>query len=119
MRNTTAITILLLFALPLLTACSKKSDNGGGATADCSTVNNKAFAADITPIFQANCSLAGCHASGSNSGPGALVTYAQISSAKSSIRASVVNGSMPQGRSLTAAQKNSIICWIDSGAPNN
>jgi hypothetical protein len=26
---------------------------------------------------------------------------------------------MPQGPTLTTAQKNSIICWIDSGAPNN
>jgi hypothetical protein len=26
---------------------------------------------------------------------------------------------MPQGSTLTTAQKNSILCWIDSGAPNN
>jgi hypothetical protein len=26
---------------------------------------------------------------------------------------------MPQGSSLSTSQKNSILCWIDSGAPNN
>jgi hypothetical protein len=31
----------------------------------------------------------------------------------------IVSGTMPQNATLTPAQKNSIICWIDSGAPNN
>jgi hypothetical protein len=31
----------------------------------------------------------------------------------------VLSGLMPQNATLTTAQKNTIICWIDSGAPNN
>jgi len=26
---------------------------------------------------------------------------------------------MPKTGSITTAQKNSILCWVDSGAPNN
>ena len=62
---------------------------------------------------------AGCHGIGSLNGPGPLLSYTQIFNARSSIRIAVSNGTMPQTGSLTTAQKNSIICWIDSGAPNN
>ena len=45
--------------------------------------------------------------------------HAEINAAKVQIRAAVLSGSMPKNGSLTAAQKNSIICWIDAGAANN
>lgn len=110
----TAISFLFLITL----SCSK--DNGGGTTTvDCSTVTNKAFAADVNPIIQGTCNISGCHAAGSFNGPGALTNYAQISAAGSSIKTSVSSGRMPQGGSLSTAQKNSIICWINSGTPNN
>jgi len=113
--------ILLIIILPVFftLSCSKDGGSGGGFTVDCSIVTNKAFAADISPIIQASCNIAGCHAAGSFNGPGALTNYAQISSASSSIRPAIASGRMPQTGTLTTAQKNSIICWIDSGAPNN
>jgi len=109
------LTIASVFAV--LYACSKSSDSTGsvncGGTA-------KSFSSDVNPIIQATCTTnSGCHGSGSNNGPGELLTYSQIFSARSSIRSAVVSGSMPKTGGLTAAQKNAIICWIDSGAPNN
>ena len=99
----------------LLLACSK---NNVDYTADCSTT--KYYAADVSPIIQSYCATnSGCHASGSSNGPGALTTYAQVYGARSDIRKDVANGSMPRNGSLTNDQKNAIICWIDSGAPNN
>jgi len=104
----------------LASGCSKDNGGGGGgASVDCATVTNKAYAANISPIIQSSCAIAGCHAAGSTNGPGPLTTYTEISNAKIRIRAAVSSGQMPQGSSLTTAQKNSIICWIDSGAPNN
>ena len=107
----------------LITISCSKSGGGGsggvGATVDCSTVSNKAFAADVFPIIQASCNISGCHATGSFNGPGALTNYAQISAAGSSIKTAVSSGRMPQGSSLSTAQKNSIICWVNGGTPNN
>ncbi len=108
--------LCLAFAAFTLLATSCKKEN---YTADCAGTT-KSFATDVSPIIQSTCATSsGCHASGSNEGPGALLTYAQIVATKSSIKSSVQSGSMPQGRTLSAEQKNAIICWIDNGAPNN
>ncbi len=108
-------TVLLLAACALLISSCKKET----FTTDCSGAA-KSFAADVSPIVQSTCATSsGCHASGSSEGPGALITYAQISGSKSSIKSQVASGAMPQGSSLTSAQKNAIICWIDAGALNN
>jgi len=88
-------------------------------TVDCSGTA-KSFSTDVNPIIQATCTTnSGCHGSGSNNGPGELLTYSEIFSSRSSIRSAVASGSMPKTGSLTTAQKNAIICWIDNGAPNN
>ena len=110
-------TILFALFISGVVACSK--DNGGTNTLDCSAVTNKSFAADIDPIIQSTCNVASCHMAGSVNGPGPLTNYNQIFSARSEIRAAIASGLMPQNGSLTTAQRNSILCWIDSGAPNN
>jgi hypothetical protein len=108
-------TPLLILATLALFASSCKKDY----TADCSGAT-KSFATDVSPVMQTSCATSsGCHSTGSHEGPGALVTYAQISANKASVSRSVENGTMPQGSSLTSAQKNAIICWVNSGAPNN
>ncbi|MBK6392294.1 MAG: hypothetical protein IPK94_04430 [Saprospiraceae bacterium] len=116
--------------LMLLNACSKDEDNGdsggnnggnsggGNTTVDCGPVA-KAFAADVKPIITASCTGSTCHASGSGNGPGALLTYDQINAAKVNIKSAVSSGLMPKEGKLTTAQKNTIICWIEAGAPNN
>ncbi|MEJ0106233.1 MAG: hypothetical protein WDO19_28400 [Bacteroidota bacterium] len=38
---------------------------------------------------------------------------------RTAIRAAVASGEMPKTGSITTAQKNSILCWIDAGASNN
>lgn len=114
----------------IVISCSKK-DSGvtappvpvppgsGGTTLDCNTVATKAFAANVNPIIQSTCAIASCHATGNTNGPGPLTTYAQIFAARTAIRASVAAGTMPKSGTLSTAQKNSILCWVDSGAPNN
>ena len=110
-----SIVIVSAFIAVILFACGKGAVS---YNADCSTA--KSYATDVSPIIQSYCATnSGCHASGSSHGPGALTTYAQIYSARSSIRTAVANGSMPENGSLSNDQKNAIICWIDSGASNN
>jgi len=115
--------VLIITAASIIMACSKSKDtsnNEGGNTLDCSTVGAKTFATDVSPIIQSKCATDGnCHGSGSINGPGALLTYSAIFNARANIRAAVASGEMPLTGSLTTAQKNSILCWIDNGAPNN
>lgn len=117
MRKVYLILATAILSFFIIISCSK--DGGSGTSVDCSTVTNKAFAADVNPIIQSSCNIIGCHASGSGSGPGPLTNYTQVFNARSTIRTAVASGRMPQGNTLSSSQKNSITCWIDSGAPNN
>jgi hypothetical protein len=108
--------ILLLLAM----SCKKEAaDTGGTGTVSCTGVTST-FSLQVQPLINTYCATnSGCHASGSVRGPGALLNYTQVFNNRSAIRSSVANGSMPQGTTLTSAQKSLIICWIDGGAPDN
>jgi hypothetical protein len=108
-----------------IAACSKGSGGDGGGTnppppqpPPCSSVSAK-FSTDVSVIVQNSCATAGCHGAGSNNGPGPLLTFEQIRNAAASIKSAVVSRSMPRGSTLTAAQIQSISCWVDGGALNN
>ena len=120
---------VILASFLLIASCSKGGSGdggggpgtggGGGTTVDCTGVAS-AFAANVNPIIQSTCATdATCHGAGSVNGPGPLLTHTQISNASVTIKTAVANGTMPKTGSLTTAQKNSIICWINSGTPNN
>jgi hypothetical protein len=98
-----------------LWAC-KKDDS---MAADCSGPA-KSFSTNVLPIVQASCATnSSCHGTGSSNGPGVLTSYSEVFNARVDIRSNVASGHMPLNGSLTAAEKNAIICWIDNGAPNN
>ena len=99
-------------------SCSKSSSNTPPPAITCDgTV--RTFITDVNPIIQTFCNQANCHTNGSTNGPGPLTNYTQIFNARSVIRGAVASGLMPQNATLTMAQKTAIVCWIDSGAPNN
>lgn len=79
------------------------------------------FAADVQPIVNTHCATnRGCHAAGSINRGGPLTNYSQVFDKRLEIKIQVSAGSMPPAPdSLTTNQKNKIICWINSGAPNN
>jgi hypothetical protein len=116
---------LLFTIMAIVYSCSKggstggSGGTGGGGTLDCSLVSNKSFSADVNPIIQSTCVISGCHNAGSGNGPGELLNYNEISSNKAAIRSAVSTGIMPKTGSLTTSQKNSILCWVDSGGLNN
>ena len=96
----------------------------GKQTADNSPVDcggpPKSYSSDLRSILQMRCNDdSGCHGSGSKNGPGELLTFQQVFSARSAIRSAIVSGRMPLNGELTATLKNAILCWIDSGAPDN
>jgi hypothetical protein len=118
MKRTYLTCIIMLAMAVYNNSCSKSNDNNG-TSIDCSSISNKAFAADVNPIIQSTCNVVSCHNTGSSNGVGAITNYTEAFTNRAKIRTAIANGSMPQGTSLTTAQRNSIICWVDSGAPNN
>lgn len=110
---------IFFFAIAIaivIIACTKNS--ASNFTTDCSTT--KSWSSDVSPIISSTCAYSiGCHGTGSGQGPGPLTTYQQVYNNRSAIRSAVVSGVMPQGSSLSTAQKNVIVCWIDNGAVNN
>jgi len=97
----------LIVCAGFLVSCSKSSSSPA-YTPDCSGAA-KSFSKDALPVFQSAC--VSCHSKFSS--------YSQIAGDKSAIRGKILDGSMPQGSSLSTAQKNNVVCWIDSGALNN
>ena len=106
-KNLFVISIGIFAYLVSFVSCKKSTTNTATYTPSCSGV--KSFSVDVKPLFQSSC--ISCHSNYS--------TYTQISTSASSIRNSIVNGSMPKGSTFTDAQKNSVVCWIDAGMPNN
>jgi hypothetical protein len=114
---------VIAISVTIFAACSKSSGGAGGGSGGSGGVTcsgTKSFSTEVNPIIQGNCTASsGCHEAGSINGPGPLTTYQQIFNARSAIRAAVLSGTMPKNGSLSSAQKNTIICWIDAGAANN
>ncbi len=113
----TIISAIVLFVC-ISISCSK-GGGGGTPSLDCNTVPNKAFTNDVSPIFQSSCAIIGCHEAGSINGPGPLTSYNEIFNARTAIQTAVSAGTMPKTGSLATSQKNSLLCWIQGGAPNN
>src|SRR6516162_11948729 len=86
------------------------------------------FTKDIAPIFQEKCQA--CHRADSMA-PMSLVTYEEVRPWAKAIRERVIKREMPpwhinntvgiqefkNNRSLSEAQVNTIVKWVDSGAP--
>ena len=112
--------IIAILVAGFIAACNKNHDTDpGNNSIDCSGTA-KTFSTDVNPIIQNSCATStGCHGNGSTNGPGALTNFAQISNASTAIKSAVISGVMPQGGSLSTQEKNTIACWVNSGAPNN
>ena len=128
MKKITIIFLTIFITVISFVACSKGSGTGTGGgsgggsgtrTFSCTGITPK-FAADVQPILTTVCSInSNCHAGGSTNSGGPFTSYAEVNAKKSNIRAQILSGAMPQTGTITQAQVNAFICWIDSGAPNN
>lgn len=118
MKNIVCLSLLISVVI-LLIACGKGGGGTPGGTDPCTGLAYK-FTADIQPIFNSSCANnVSCHGTGSTNSGGPLTDYNFIFNKRSNIKFQIENGLMPKGGSLTADQKNKILCWINSGAPNN
>ena len=78
------------------------------------------FANDVFPIMQSNCATSGCHVSG-GSAPFVIAGYSDVKANDISIKSRVSARTMPPSGSnaLSNDQINTIVAWVDAGAPNN
>jgi hypothetical protein len=108
---------LLIAGFLFLLACSKEEDSGNTGACQGPTPS---FASNVLPLMQTKCAVnSGCHGTGAVNSGGPLTNFTQIKAKAASIRSQVNAGLMPQGSSLSAAEKSTILCWVDGGAPNN
>lgn len=98
---------VIAFIAILFSAC-KKDALSSSYTPECSGTT-KSYVNDVAPVIASNCSS--CHSEYS--------TYSKVKNAASSIRNAIVNGSMPSKGSMSTADKNTVVCWLDNGALNN
>ena len=112
-RQTLLVGIALIYLLAA--ACTKKQADEFEPETPESPETKVSYAATVAPIFKANCE--GCHA-GSGRGTTAWI-FSGLNSVvtnESRIRnAVVVNRTMPLGRSLSAADLQSVRDWFDQG----
>ncbi len=128
MKKITIACFAFFITIVAFVACSKSDSSnpgggsgGGGTTRTFSCVGiTPKFAADVQPILTTVCSInSNCHAAGSTNSGGPLTNYTEVNAKKSNIKAAILAGTMPQTGSISQAQVNAFICWIESGAPNN
>ena len=124
MKKITLLSALITLCIMLFASCSKSGTtkdggSGGGISFSCVGITPK-FSTDVQPILNTVCSInSNCHASGSTNFGGPFTTHAEVNAKKTAIRAQILAGTMPQSGTISQAQINAFICWIDSGAPNN
>ena len=102
------ILVIAMISIGLLTGCSKISNSNSSYTPTC-TGAVKSYKTDVAPLISSYCS--GCHSNFS--------TYATLYADRSNVSGQIESGNMPRSGSLSSTQKDAIICWISSGAPNN
>jgi hypothetical protein len=91
---------------------------------------NIGFQNDVMPIFNANCSMTGCHDAAGAHHPrldyenayADLISGKYINTAepeKSRVYQEIAGNTMPPTASLTVNEKKIILAWITEGALNN
>jgi SprB repeat len=75
------------------------------------------YATQIKAIITASCALSGCHDAGTGSRN--WTNFANVKSSAASIKARVVNRTMPPGAPLSQDNIDLISCWVDDGALEN
>ena len=76
------------------------------------------YMTDVSPILMSTCATTDCHES-SNSSRHDLTNFADVKSVVSDMKTRINSGNMPASGSISTADKRTLICWIDDGAPNN
>jgi len=98
----------------------------GGCTFDkgevpiqCDPQEEVSYSSDIKPLLNARCNTIACHTSGF--APGDFTTHQGILPKfdNGSLKRRIVEQTMPAAFKITDAEIQTIVCWVNAGAPNN
>lgn len=127
MKLTSIISSLALIVIIAMSGCYKDVIMPDVALDPDGPPQQVSFSTDLAPIFNASCTDAGCHVSGSHK-PYLTsdVSYQQIVNGgyvntvvpKQSILYTMINGDMREFMP-SAADRQRVYDWIRNGAPNN
>lgn len=93
-------------------ACTKE----GTVAVTCgSTVPS--YSSEVSAVMRQCCTS--CHGSGNARGGVALHSYGTLKQNSSGVRKIFTSSLSHEGVSLTTEQRNTVVCWIDNGMPNN
>jgi hypothetical protein len=106
------VAIPFLFLAVIVWGCS---NNDEPETFNCNTVVT--YTDDVLPIFEAKCQDAGCHPTNGN-----WFDYTIAKNMASEIKRRITlsdsdPAKMPKVGSLTKAQIETIVCWVNNGTP--
>ena len=120
----TALVMLSTLVATLMISISCSSDSEDQIPTppapDACEGSTASLANDIMPILQQNCAVSGCHVSGT--GRQNFTVKATVIQFANQIRTNTQSGVMPpatSGKSLSAAEKALISCWVSNGAKDN
>lgn len=77
------------------------------------------FSQEVLPLMNSSCNTTGCHALNSSYGDFTTYTGVQAKVSNGSLKARILDGSMPKNSSLNLEQKQTIVCWIEGGGLDN
>ncbi len=106
------IMIMVFSIIAIGYGCSKESANNTTASCD----PNISYGKTIKQMFSTDCNTSGCHDDITIT---SLANYQTLHDGATQIKNSILSGRMPKNQTLSAIDKNAIICWIDSGYKNN
>jgi hypothetical protein len=124
LKRTLSLAIAIAFSITIALAFDTSGNAGNSNTIESS--KNVTFNKDVAPIFFKNC--AECHRAG-ESAPFSTMSYKDVRPWAKSIREKVVDREMPpwhadphygefkNNRTLSQAEIDTIVAWVDAGAP--
>ncbi len=84
-------------------------------------LSGTSYADEVAAILQTNCDGSTCHIGGTTGLPD-WSDFSELQNKSVRVKTKILDGTMPpasSGKSLSQAEIDIIVCWVDDGAPNN
>lgn len=104
--------ILAASVLAIAVACTKEST----VSVTCGS-SVPSYSSEVSVVMRQCCTS--CHGAGNARGGVALHSYGMLKQNSGGVRKIFTSSMAHEGVSISTAQRNTVVCWIDNGMPNN
>ena len=77
------------------------------------------FSQQVQPLMNKSCNTSGCHSQNSTLGDFTAYNGVRTKVDNGSLKARILDGTMPVNTTLTVEEKKIIVCWVEAGALDN